>query len=111
MATSKDYLRFILDELSGLENVSYRSMMGEYIIYYNDKIAAYLCDDRLFVKITPVTEKLLPNAPRESPYDGAKDMLLIEDVDDRVFLETLFCAMEPDLSTPKTKLKTKKRGV
>lgn len=111
MATSKDCLRFILDELSGLENVSYRSMMGEYIIYYNDKIAAYLCDDRLLVKISPVTEKLLPNAPREAPYDGAREMLLIEDVDDRAFLETLFRAMEPDLSTPKTKLKTKKRGI
>lgn len=111
MSTSKDYLQFILDELSGLENASYRSMMGEYIIYYNGKIAAYLCDNRLLVKIMPITEKLLPNALHEPPYDGAKDMLLIENVDDRDFLETLFRAMEPNLPIPKTKLKIKKRGI
>lgn len=105
MATSKDYLNFILDQLSGLENITYRQMMGEYCIYYNQKIAAYLCDDRLLVKILPSSTALLPNAPHESPYDGAKDMLLVEKVDDRGFLETLFHAMEPEQPLPKTKNK------
>ncbi len=101
MATSKEYLDFILDRLSGLESITYRQMMGEYIIYYNRKIAAYLCDDRLLVKILPSTETLLPDAPHEPPYDGAKDMILVENVDERSFLETLFRNMEPELPKPK----------
>lgn len=101
MATSKEYLNFILDQLSGLEDIVYRQMMGEYIIYYNGKIAAYLCDDRLLVKILPGTTALLPDAPHEPPYDGAKDMLLVENVDDRCFLEALFRTIEPELPMPK----------
>lgn len=103
MATGKDYLQFILGQLSGLEGITYRQMMGEYILYYNGKIAAYLCDDRLLVKILPSTRLLLPNAPQEPPYDGAKQMLVVENVDDRSFLETLFRTMEPELPTPKPK--------
>ncbi len=103
MATSKEYLNFILDQLSGLEDITHRQMMGEYCIYYNQKIAAYLCDDRLLVKILPSSTTLLPNASHEPPYNGAKDMLLVEKVDDRDFLETLFHAMEPELPLPKTK--------
>lgn len=101
MATSKEYLTFILDQLSGLEGVSYRSMMGEYILYYRGKIAAYLCDDRLLVKPVAAARALLPEAPMEPPYPGAKDMLLVENVDDRVFLTALLEAMEPELPLPK----------
>lgn len=108
MATSHSYLEFILDQLSGLGGITHRQMMGEYMIYYNGKIAAYLCDDRLLVKILPSTEEMLPYAPRETPYDGAKDMLLVENVDDRSFLEMLFHAMESELPTPKTKKKNLK---
>lgn len=107
MATSKGYLEWVLDQLSGLEGISHRQMMGEYILYYNGKIAAYLCDDRLLVKIMPSTTALLPDAGREPPYDGAKEMLLVERADDREFLETLFRAMEPELPAPG---KRKKRG-
>lgn len=103
MATGKEYLNFILDQLSGLDGITHRAMMGEYIIYYHGKIAAYLCDDRLLVKILPSSTALLPDARREPPYDGAKDMLLVEDVDDRAALETLFRAMEPELPAPKPK--------
>lgn len=103
MATGKEYLNFILDQLSGLDGITHRAMMGEYIIYYHGKIAAYLCDDRLLVKILPSCTALLPDARREPPYDGAKDMLLVEDVDDRAALEALFCAMEPELPAPKPK--------
>ena len=97
MATSNEYLAFILEQLSGVEEMTYRMMMGEYMLYYHGKLAAYLCDDRLLVKILPSTEKLLPDAPKEPPYPGAKDMLLVENVDDRVFLKTLFETMYPEL--------------
>lgn len=76
MVTSKDYLKFILDQLSSLDKITYRSMMGECIIYYNGKIAAYLCDDRLLVKPVPSVVRIMPDAKYEPPYDGAKDMLL-----------------------------------
>lgn len=101
MATSQSYLNFILEQLSGLDNIAYQKMMGEYIIYYNGKIAAYLCDDRLLVKILPSTVAMLPDAPHEPPYTGAKDMLLVEKVDDRRFLEMLFHAMKSELPVPK----------
>lgn len=76
MATSRAYLAFILEQLSQVDGITYRMMMGEYILYHHGKIAAYVCDDRLLVKILPSTEKLLPDSPKEPPYEGAKDMLL-----------------------------------
>lgn len=103
MASSKEYLAFILDQLSGLDGISSRTMMGEYILYYHGKIAAYLCDDRLLVKPVPAAKSLLPNAPMEPPYEGAKEMLLVEAVDDRAFLETLFQTMFDQLPEPKQK--------
>lgn len=103
MATSKEYLAFILDQLSLIDGITHRSMMGEYMIYHYDKLAAYLCDDRLLVKILPSTQRLLPDAPKEPPYPGAKDMLLVENVDDRAFLKRLFEAMYPELPEPRKK--------
>ena len=105
MASSKEYLAFILDQLSGLDGISSRVMMGEYIIYYQGKIAAYICDDRLLVKPVPAAKSLMPNAPMEPPYEGAKDMLFVENVDDRDFLTTLFQAMFDQLPEPKVKKK------
>lgn len=98
-----EYLSFVLDQLSSLEGITYRKMMGEYIIYHNEKIAAYLCDNRLLVKILPTTERMLPNARQEPPYGGAKDMLLIENVDDQQFLKLLFETMYPELPEPRKK--------
>ena len=103
MATSKEYLAFILDQLSDVEGIAHRQMMGEYIIYMKGKIAAYLCDDRLLVKPVPSAVQLMPNATYEPPYDGAKDMLLVDNVDDRAFLKELFEAMYDDLPNPKKK--------
>ena len=105
MATSKEYLNFLLEQLSGLEGITHRQMMGEYILYHHGKIAAYVCDDRLLVKILPSAAMLLPDAPQEPPYAGAKDMLLVENVDDREFLKVLFKAMYPELPAPKPKKK------
>ncbi|MBQ3549423.1 MAG: TfoX/Sxy family protein [Clostridia bacterium] len=105
MSTSKDYLNYILDQLSEVDGVTFRPMMGEYIIYIDGKIAAYVCDDRLLVKPLPAAERLMPDAKREPPYEGAKDMLLVENIDDRAFLKTLFTAIYPDLPMPKHKKK------
>ena len=79
--------------------------MGEYIIYYRGKIAAYICDDRLLVKTVAAAERLLPNAPRELPYEGAKPMILVENTDDREFLCRLFSEMYDELPEPKIKKK------
>lgn len=107
MSTSKAYLNLILERLMGLDGITYRSMMGEYIIYYKEKIAAYVCDYRLLVKVLPITTMLLPDAPHEPPYNGAKDMILVENVDNREFLETLFRTMEPELPLSKSKKRKK----
>ena len=101
MSTSKEYLEFILDGLSGISGISYRQMMGEYIIYMNGRIAAYLCNDRMLVKPVPSALRLIPNAIYEPPYSGAKEMLLVDNVDDRVFLKELFEAMFDELPEPK----------
>lgn len=103
MATSKEYLTFILDQLSDVDSLTYRQMMGEYIIYMNGRIAAYVCDDRLLVKPVPSAVRLMPNAAYEPPYDGAKDMLAVDNVDDRAFLKELFEAMYNELPEPKKK--------
>lgn len=89
MATSKEYMDYILDQLSGVEGITHRKMMGEYVLYIHGRIAAYVCDDRLLVKPVAAAKRLLPDAPMEAPYPGAKEMLLVEDTDDRVLMERL----------------------
>lgn len=92
MASSKEYLTFILEQLSDLEGISYRAMMGEYIIYYREKIVGGIYDDRLLVKPVKSAVSLMPNAIYELPYDGAKEMLLVDNVDSKDFLTKLFVA-------------------
>ena len=103
MASSKSYLDFILDQLSGLEGVSHRAMMGEYILYCRGRIFGGIYDDGLLVKPTPSARSLMTGAPREQPYPGAKEMLLVENVEDPVFLETLLTAMWDELPEPDKK--------
>ena len=103
MASSKEYLDFIMDQLSSLEDVSYRSMMGEYIIYYQGKIIGGIYDDRFLVKPTKSAKRLMPDARLERPYDGAKEMLLVDDVDSRDFLNELLNAVVDELPAPKKK--------
>lgn len=103
MASSKEYLEFVLEQLSDLEEITYRAMMGEYIIYYRGKIAGGIYDDRLLVKPTKSAVSLMSEAIYELPYEGAKEMLLVEDVDSREFLTRLFNAMYDELPTPKKK--------
>jgi TfoX/Sxy family transcriptional regulator of competence genes len=105
MASSKEYLDFILEQVSELDNVSYKAMMGEFIIYYKGKIIGGLYDDRLLVKPVQSAINYMPNAVYELPYDGAKEMLLIDDVDNKEFLIGLFDAVYDDLPAPKPKKK------
>ena len=105
MASSRGYLEFVLEQLAELDGITYRSMMGEYILYFRGKIAAYICDDRLLVKPVKVAISLMPEAIYEAPYEGAKEMLLVEDVDDREFLVKLFTEMYDELPMPKRKKK------
>lgn len=105
MATGKEYLTFILDQLSDLNEITSRSMMGEYIIYYQGKIAAYICDDHLLVKPVEAAKALMPDAAMEAPYEGAKEMLLVEQVDDKAFLTELFHAIIDQLPAQNFKKK------
>ena len=104
MASSREYLDFILEQLSGLENVTWKAMMGEYIIYWRGKIVGGIYDDRFLVKPTKSAIAMMPDAERELPYEGAKEMLLAN-VDNRAFLEELLEAMYDELPAPKQKKK------
>lgn len=103
MVSSRGYLEFILEQLSGLDEITHRAMMGEYILYYRGRVCAYICDDRLLVKPVDAALSMMPNAPYELPYEGAKEMLLVENVDDSTFLTELFDAMYDELSVPPKK--------
>ena len=103
MASSKSYLDFILEQLSELENVSYRAMMGEYILYYQGKVIGGIYDDRFLVKPTKSALAMMPDADREIPYEGAKEMLLVDHVENREFLRELLERMVDELPAPKKK--------
>ena len=103
MASTKEYLEFILEQLSDLEEISYRAMMGEYIIYYRGKVVGGIYDDRFLVKPTKSAVNMMPNADMELPYEGAKEMLLVDDVENREFLRELLEAMYEELPAPKKK--------
>ena len=103
MASNKDYLDFILEQLSGLGNVTYRAMMGEYILYWRGRIIGGIYDDRFLVKPTKSALAMIPDAGREIPYEGAKEMLLVDNVDSREFLAELITAIYGELPAPKKK--------
>lgn len=103
MASSKEYMEFISEQLSELEDISFRAMMGEYILYYRGKIVGGIYDDRLLVKPVKAAVSLMPKATYELPYEGAKKMLLIDNVDSKEFLTRLLDAMYDELPAPKKK--------
>ena len=108
MSSSKEYLEYILEQLSDLDEISYRAMMGEYVLYYRGKIFGGIYDDRFLVKPVKAAKDMMPNADMELPYEGAKEMILVDDVDDREFLEELLEAMYDELPAPKKKKNKKK---
>ena len=103
MASSKEYLEFILGQLSELEDITYRTMMGEFIIYYRGKVVGGIYDDRLLVKPVKSAIRYMPTATYELPYEGAKEMLLVDEVDDKEFMTGLFNAVYEELPAPKPK--------
>ena len=105
MASTKDYLDFVLEQLSEVGDISYRPMMGEYILYCQGKVFGGIYDNRFLVKPVGSALALMPEAPLELPYDGAKEMLLVEDIEDRERLAELISAMLPELPAPKKKRK------
>ena len=107
MATQKDYLEFVLEQLSGIEGIDHRAMMGEYVLYYRQKVIGGIYDNRVLVKPIPAAKALMPEAPEEIPYPGAKAMLLLERLEEPAFLQTLLEAMYAELPQPKPKKKKK----
>ncbi len=105
VASSKEYLDFILEQLAGLNSITSKQMMGEYILYMNGRIFGGIYDDRFLVKPTKSAMAMMPDADRELPYEGAKEMLLVDNVDNRDFLTELVTAMYDELPAPKPKKK------
>lgn len=105
MPSSKEYLQFVLDQLSELQDISYRAMMGEFIIYYKGKIVGGIYDDRFLVKAVSSAIAQMPETPHELPYQGAKEMLLVEEIEDKAFLAKLLNSMYDELPAPKAKRK------
>ena len=105
MASSQSYLKYILEQLSGLSDISYRAMMGEFILYYRGKVVGGIYDDRLLVKPVKSAAAFMKNPSYELPYDGAKEMLLVDDVDNKEYLSGLFIAMYDELPAPKARKK------
>lgn len=103
MASDKEYLAFIMEQLSELEDVSYRAMMGEYLIYYCGKIVGGIYDNRFLVKPVKSAAAMMPHAGKELPYEGAKEMLLVDNVDNKEFLKELLDAIYKELPAPKKK--------
>ncbi len=103
MASTKDYLDYVLEQLSGAEDISHRAMMGEYILYVQGKVFGGIYDNRFLVKPTKSAREMLPDAPMELPYEGAKEMLLVDQLDDKELLAALVSAMAEELPAPKKK--------
>ena len=103
MASSKEYLDFVLDQLSELDGIAYRAMMGEYVIYCRGKIVGGIYDDRFLVKPVKSALMMMPNAQMELPYEGAKEMLMVDDIEKKDFLRELIEAMYDELPAPKRK--------
>ena len=103
MPSSKEYLNFILEQLSTLADISYKAMMGSYLIYYRSKLVGGIYNDRLLVKPVKSAISYMPRAEYSLPYSGAKEMLLVDNVDDKAYLAGLFEAMYDDLPMPKAK--------
>ena len=105
MASNKEYLAYILEQLSELEDIRYRAMMGGYILYYREKVVGGIYDDRFLIKNVKSARESMPDASLERPYEGAKEMLLMENVEDKQYLTDLFKAIYDELAAPKPKKK------
>ena len=105
MTSSKEYLEYMLEQLSELEDITHRAMMGEYIIYYRGKIIGGIYDDRFLVKPVKSAKAMMPDADMELPYEGAKEMILVDDIENKEFLKELVEAMYDELPAVKKRRK------
>ena len=103
MSTTKEYLSYAAEQLSDLKEISFRPMMGEYLLYVREKLVGGLYDDRLLVKKVPAAQAMLPTGREHLPYEGAKPMLRVEEVDDSAFLTALMEALYQALPAAKAK--------
>jgi len=107
MASKKEYLEYVLEQCP--EETDYRSMMGEYVLYYREKVFGGIYDNRVLVKPTVSALRLMPDAPKELPYEGVKEMLLLDRLDDRAFVKELLEEMYGELPFPKKRKKTERK--
>lgn len=105
MSSSKEYLDYILEQLSEADEISHRAMMGEYVLYCRGKVIGGIYDDRFLIKPTEHAKKMMPKAAYELPYEGAKEMLLVDNVEDKAFLAQLVNGVADELPAPKKKKK------
>ena len=105
MASSEEYLEYVLENLSDLDDISYRAMMGEYILYYRGKIIGGIYDDRFLIKPVKSARAMFPDGKMELPYEGAKEMILVEDIENGEFLKELVEAMYDELPSPRKRRK------
>lgn len=103
MASDQEYLRFILEQLSEADEITYRPMMGEYLLYYRGRLFGGIYDNRFLVKPVSSALAMMEEAEYETPYEGAGKMLLVKEVDDPLFLKKLLEAMYAELPEPKKK--------
>lgn len=100
MASTEEFISFVSEQCDGL---SVRAMMGDYVLYYRGKVVGGIYDNRLLIKPTPSANALMPDAVRQLPYDGAKEMLLVENIEDKEFMQKLFDALYAELPERKPK--------
>ncbi|MBR5947979.1 MAG: TfoX/Sxy family protein [Clostridia bacterium] len=106
MASSKEYLSFILEQLSEVDGVGTRAMMGEYLIYVQGALVGGIYDDSFLLKPVPSALEMLKEVPLVEPYPGAKKMLLVDKLEDKCFLKALLETAAGDI----LESKGKKRG-
>lgn len=105
MASSKEYLEYVLEQLSDLEEITYRAMMGEYVIYFKGKIIGGVYDDRFLIKPVKAAREMMCDATMELPYEGAKEMILVDNIEDKEFLKELIESMYDELPSPRRRRK------
>ena len=103
MASSRDFLNFVLEQLSDLPDIDYRAMMGEFIIYFRGRVIGGIYDNRFLIKPTKSAMEILPDAPMEIPYPGGKPMIMVEYIENRDLLAHLFNTIYPELPNKKHK--------
>lgn len=110
MATTKEFHDYVVDSLQRIGNISTKRMMGEYCIYYRDKLIGDICDNTLFLKSTESVLRLMPDAERAYPYEGSKTLMsVVEDVENTELMKVVLNAMYEELPEPKKREKKTKK--